>query len=130
MHPRHGGAFKGGTSLKPTVLYGTVPYLARLEHRREPEMRLKLRMEGAQTTKRTVDSMGTRRCQGTSELKGTQAYPWGWGAAHALAFAESYGPPRASRTTCSTPTDYRAVPASLPSFADAWWLSDFCGLPL
>ena len=124
------GAFKGGTSVKPTVLYGTAPYLQKLERRCSSEMRLKLRMEGVQTTKRSVDSNGVRRCQGTADLKGTQAYPWGWGAAHALAFAGHYGPTRASRAACST-ADCRAVLASLPtSFADAWWLSDFCGLPL
>ena len=125
------GAF-GGSSQKPTVLMGTAPYLARLERTCTPEEKAILRDHGVQTTVRMVDASGKVRAQGTSSLKGTQAYPWGFGKAHALAFAEAYGPPQAGGGQGSGAYHARAVAALLethPGFKDAWWLRDFLGDP-
>ncbi len=126
------GSFAGGASVKPTVLWGTAPYLHGLDRRCCRGMRVRLQLEGVQTTKRLRDKDGLRRCQGTADLKGTQAYPWGWGAAHALAFQDHYGPPQALGT--SSPASHAAVVASLrdklPGLRNAWWLRDFLGEPL
>ena len=132
MHPTvlDMGAF-GGSSVKPTHLWGTAPYLAKLARTCDGPQRLQLRVEGVQTTHRSVDSTGRRRCQGTRDLKGTQAYPWGFGAAHALAFAEAYGRPAASGL--SSPEAHVAAVVALlethPCFRDAWWLQDLTGEP-
>ncbi len=124
------GAY-GGSSQKPTHLWGTAPYLPKLARRCDADLKLRLRMEGVQTTKRTTDASGTRRCQGTSDLKATQAYPWGWGAAHALAFQDHYGPSRCTRDTVRSAGMHVAAAAmlqeQLPGFRDAWYLRDFQG---
>ena len=155
MH-RHGlapctcdmGAY-GGTSQKPTHLVGTAPYLSRLDRRCTQELKLRLQIEGVQTTSKWVDEDGVRRCQGTADLKSTQAYPEGFGAAHARAFLEHFGPPAAlgqtagagssSSTSSSTwprsTTDRRETAAlfgRLPAAVQAattgaWWLRDFKG---
>ena len=89
------GAY-GGTSLKPTTLMGTAPYLWVLERRCPRGLRERLSLEGVVTTTTWTDESGQKRAQGTAELKGTQAYPEGFGAAHALAFAGHFGQPSAT----------------------------------
>ena len=131
------GAF-GGTSQKPTHLVGTAPYLARLARRCSPEEKLRLRIEGVQTTTRWLDPDGKKRCQGTAELKGTQAYPEGWGAAHALAFHSCQGPSACGLSSASGASsraaELREVLQQLPpelreATSGAWWLRDFLGEP-
>ena len=123
------GAY-GGSSVKPTTLMGTAPYLQLLSGRCTQELRARLELEGVSTTTRWTDAEGTRRCQGTAELRGTQAYPEGFGAAHALAFQAYYGP--ALRAPAPPPRAFR--PELLPSpvqeaVRGAWWLRDFLGEP-
>ena len=120
------GAF-GGSSVKPTHLWGTAPYLPELARTCSAPQRLRLRVAGVQTTTRTKDAKGRRRCQGTPALKGTQAYPWGFGAAHALAFSGHYGPPRASARKTSPAEHLGPLLELLPEATDAWWLRDFQG---
>ncbi len=124
------GAF-GGTSVKPAHLWGSAPFLALLERTCSGPERLGLRLEGVQTTHRSVDSSGRRRCQGTSQLKGTQAYPWQFGAALGQAFAGHYGPPAAAGTLLCAEIQVHLLAAlaeRLPEdFSAAWWLSDFLG---
>lgn len=123
------GAF-GGTSLKPTHLWGTAPYLHSLARRCTALDRERLSQEGVQTTRRWVNSEGRPRCQGTTDLKGTQAYPEGRGAAHAEAFAAHYGAPPGAST--ATSQDHKEVVArlhDLPGFTEARWLRDFLGEP-
>lgn len=122
------GAF-GGSSVKPTHLWGTAPYLGELARTCSAPERLQLRLAGVQTTLRSTDAQGRRRCQGTADLKGTQAYPWGFGAAHALAFSAHYGPPAAAGAPSSPPEHLREMQQHLGRLTDAWWLRDFCGEP-
>ena len=129
------GAY-GGTSWKPTHLWGTAPYLPQLARRCTAEERALLSEEGVQTTHKWVASDGRTRCQGTSDLKGTQAYPEGWGLAHAEAFAGHYGAPVQEPEGSSTATFQAAehvqavaLLKDLPGFAEAWCLRDFLGEP-
>ncbi len=148
------GAF-GAQSVKPTTLMGTAPYLWVLERRCGSELRRALRDEGVATTTAWVDGEGKRKCQGSAELKGTQVYPEGLGAAHALAFAASFGKPPASAgepacfgthsgaASSSSPArafprsraaEFQALLPQLPgavqaSTSGAWWLRDFMGEP-
>ena len=126
------GAY-GGSSVKPTTLMGTVPYLRVLSARCSPALRRRLEIEGVQTTTRWMDSEGQRRCQGTPELRGTQAYPEGFGAAHALAFQASYGSAPCTGELAQWPP-HGGYAAMLPqavqeSVRGAWWLRDFLGEP-
>ena len=140
-HPVHleMGAF-GGTSVKGTHLYGTAPYLGQLELRCSQALRMRLQHDyGVQTTKKTTDAEGRRRTQGTKDLKGTQAYPEGFGASHAQAFSAFYGPPKAE-----APPGSPRAPSHPKAQEDAylcgsvllrlqahspWWLRDFLGEP-
>ena len=85
----HMGAF-GLLTEKDTILWGTPSYLGSLSRRLTKEARvyLRLRPDKVQTTTRWVTPDGHARCQGGPELKGTQAYPLGFGACHGLAFHE------------------------------------------
>ncbi len=120
------GAY-GGSSIKPTHLWGTAPYLAQLSRRCTAADKVRLEAEGVQTTNRYVDNAGRKRCQGTSDLKGTQAYPENWGVAHAHAFAKHYGESQAHGTieALEHQVHLAAVAAALPGLQDAWWLRDF-----
>ena len=81
------GAY-GARCQKPTELLGTAPYLGSLTRLCTAEERRRLRDEGVRTVHMWTDEDGERRCQGTDQLKSTQAYPEGFGAAHAQAFHE------------------------------------------
>ena len=129
------GAF-GGTSQKPTRLVGTAPYLEQLRRHCSREEVLRLSIEGVQTTTRWRTPDGKKRCQGTAELKATQCYPEGWGAAHALAFHALQG--EASSTSSGTasfgPAELQQLLQQLPAelqraTAGAWWLRDYLGEP-
>ncbi len=145
------GAY-GGTSQKPTHLVGTAPYLGKLARRCDPQLKLRLAVEGVQTTTRWLDADGRLRCQGTAALKGTQAYPEGFGAAHALCFQEHYGracgdapvvtsassssaPEAASlRASLQGPAELAMLLDQLPkavqeALSSGWWLRDFLGEP-
>ncbi len=128
------GAY-GGTSVKPTTLMGTAPYLRLLGGRCTPPLRARLELEGVHTTRRWIDAEGHRRVQGTSELRGTQAYPEGFGAAHALAFQASFGAvgPGLEPRVATWPLpgglqDLLPAPV-LEAVKGAWWLRDFMGEP-
>ncbi len=124
------GAY-GGSSTKATHLWGTAPYLMGLARRCDPALCEALQDKGVKTSRSWVGNGGKRRCCGTSDLKGTQAYPEGWGKAHAEAFATYYGPAPCSSSS-SRPEEHVQViqGLQLPGFADAWWLRDFVGEPL
>ncbi len=134
------GAF-GGTSQKPTRLVGTAPYLGTLTQRCCPGLKLRLQIEGVQTTTRWEDHDGKKKCQGTAALKGTQQYPEGWGAAHAVAYhswcastGSSSGAPGATGCSSQTPEKLRELLQQLPGVVQhattgAWWLRDFRGEP-
>ena len=77
------GAF-GAETPKPMVLHGTAPYLQEMGRRLTPAERREL--DRSTTAVHTTDGYGRMRSQGTKSLKGTQAYPLAFGAAHALAF--------------------------------------------
>ncbi len=128
------GAY-GGTSVKPTTLMGTAPYLHFLGGKCTPALRARLELEGVSTTRRWTDAEGHRRCQGTTELRGTQAYPEGFGASHALAFQASFGaasPSVEAHVSTWPPAGGLAelLPAAMQeALQGAWWLRDFCGEP-
>lgn len=144
LRERHGlqprlldmGAY-GGTSQKPTHLLGTAPYLKYLGRRCSPSLRLRLRLEGVQTTRRWEDADGKKRCQATKECKATEHYPEGWGAAHALAFVRhssnaAGATSRATRTRGAAELGdllERLPPELKAATAGAWWLRDFLGEP-
>ncbi len=142
------GAY-GALSRKPTDLMGTAPYLRVLARTCDRELRQALAESGLETTTKWVDGEGKKRCQGTKDLKGTQTYPEGFGAAHALAFKGYFGPPcggepgaasssSTSAASAPRPADRRAqlrelIP-QLPQpvqegLHEAWWLRDFLGEP-
>ena len=142
------GAY-GAQSVKPTTLMGTAPWLHEMERKCTPGMRQELKESGACTTAKYTDKSGRKRCQGTPELKGTQAYPHGLGAQHARCFAAHWrAAPAALAQTGSSPRDapalaqqglsradqVRVIQTQLPadvmaSLKDAWWLRDFLEEP-
>ena len=125
------GAY-GGSSVKPTHLWGTAPYLQDLARRCNAADRARLEAEGVKTTRRWTDADGRKCCQGTGDLKGTQAYPEGWGVAHAHAFAEHYGLPSGSLDHVAATDQQEALARLLrdqPELRDAWFLRDFLGEP-
>lgn len=81
------GAF-GMMAEKDMLLMGTAPYLPMLERRLTHDQRQELRKDSGrkQTTKVSVRADGTKNVQGGADLKSTQAYPIGFGCAHALCF--------------------------------------------
>ncbi len=81
---------------KLTILFGNAPYLPVLSQRVSHSDRLgiQLRSDRLETSHRYTDSEGRARCQGGKHLKATQAYPLGFGAAHALAFKFSEALPQ------------------------------------
>jgi hypothetical protein len=66
----------GGTSPKPTLLWGTPTWMPQLHRQLD-----KTKNWSARTASHYYDNTGKKRVVGTSELKGTQAYPAGYGAA-------------------------------------------------
>ena len=78
-------------SQKDTILLGTAPYLSEMGRKMTPAEReaMSSSADCIQTTKIYVDARGQKRCSGTAQLKGTQAYPLQFGALHALAFKKS-----------------------------------------
>ena len=127
------GAF-GGTSVKPTHLVGTAPYLQELARTCSAEDREQLRLNGVRTAVQYTDAQGQKRCYGSAALKGTQAYPDGFGAAHALAFkkARVHCMKLAGREHLSAEmvplTVVNLLPKEVRSRAsEAWWLRDLHG---
>ena len=55
---------------------------------RHDRMHLRCRLDKLVTADKYTDAAGRDRCVGSSALKGTQAYPLGFGAFHALSFHE------------------------------------------
>ena len=143
----------GGRSVKPTHLIGTAPYLQHLRRSCSGIQLQRFSGEGVVTTTAIRDASGKKRPHGTAELKGTQAYPEGFGARHATLFREHFGAVAGSDQTIGIP----APPAratrrgTLPAAATAellcglrarlpgplkaeleqgpWWLRDFLGEP-
>ena len=76
----------GGASLKPSWLIGTAPWLERLRARLTHADRAFLMTPQVSTATVTEDGFGRKRATGSSELKGTQAYPLQFGAALAVEF--------------------------------------------
>ena len=136
------GAYGGG-SQKPTHLVGTAPYLGQLARRCSAADVEHLRVHGVATAHQYTDAQGQKRCQGSSQLKATQAYPIGFGDAHALQFQQgganvpsgTDGPSgsRDARAHVADPSGsrdpveevLRGLPAAVRrSCGDAWWLRD------
>ena len=76
----------GGGSLKPSWLIGTAPWLVRLRTGLSHADRAFLMTPPVSTAVVTEDGLGRKRATGSSELKGTQAYPLQFGAALAVEF--------------------------------------------
>ena len=68
---------------KNTILLGTAPQINQLGRRMSPDERLWMNSDDDRIHTATHDASGSR---GTSDLKPTQAYPGGFGAAHAVAY--------------------------------------------
>ena len=124
------GAY-GAPSRKPTTLWGTGPYLAQLQRTCSSAELEALAAHGIQTTRASVAPDGTRRCSGTSELKGTQEYPPGFGDAHALAYVSMGTQARRSHAPEGARLDVQALQQLLPwdtrqLLREAWFLQDFC----
>ena len=124
------GAY-GAPSRKPTTLWGTGPYLAQLQRTCSSAELEALAAHGIQTTRASVAPDGTRRCSGTSELKGTQEYPPGFGDAHALAYVSMGTQARRSHAPEGARLDVQALQQLLPwdtrqLLRAAWFLQDFC----
>ena len=85
----HMGAY-GAASEKETWLMGNAPYVGDFARMLSPGERSLVRSSHAkaQTALRYVDSQGHKRVQGGPDLKGTQSYPLGFGAAHGHAYLE------------------------------------------
>jgi hypothetical protein len=83
------GAF-GMMAEKDMMLMGTAPYLPNLVRRLTHEQRKALREDKGRkvTSTVTVRADGVKSVQGGRDLKATQAYPIGFGCAHALCFQE------------------------------------------
>jgi len=111
------GAF-GMMAEKDMNLIGTAPYLPMLERRLTTEQRKELRSNSKrkQTSVVTVRADGTKNVQGGRDLKSTQAYPIGFGCAHALAF-KAYDDSAAAVDEDAPPAKRRHV-ASPPAAAD------------
>ncbi len=132
------GAY-GAECVKATTLKTSAPYLWALERRCDAALRQALKREGVATTTAWTDGQGQRKCQGSAELKGTQVYPEGFGAAHGLAFQAFFGPPRLPvagppQTTADKALQLQLLFAQLPTAVqtaarNAWWLRDFFGEP-
>ena len=112
------GAF-GMRAEKDMILIGTAPYLPMLERRLTSEQRKDLRNDAQkkQTTKVAVRADGTKNVQGGRDLKSTQAYPIGFGCAHALSFAEH--DTAATADDVPPATVKRLRPTSIAAAADA-----------
>ncbi len=123
------GAY-GGSSPKPTHLYGTASYLRELTLTCTHTLKRRLGEEGVQTTHYYTDEQGRKRCQGTKHLKGTQAYPEGFGAAHAQAFHRHACGSRAAAPR-SAEADALQVGSLLHQLGEwgPWWLRDLLGEP-
>ncbi len=127
------GAY-GGSSRKPTHLVGTAPYLPSLQRSCTGPEREALRSYGVRTAHTYTDSKGRKRCAGSKDLKATQAYPDGFGSAHALAFrdAQQLNFPEGMDVPVGT-AELRAIstlllPAAVrQALRDAWWLRDING---
>ena len=132
----HMGAY-GGRTLKPTTLMGTAPFAHELARTCTARQQLRLQLWGAKTTTKWKDAHGKRRCQGTAALKGTQAYPEGFGAALALRFKAHFGdarPLEAPRHSSTGRARWAALLQQLPAevrqgLGSAWYLRDFQGEP-
>ena len=127
------GAF-GMEAVKDTVLLGSAPYLPLLERRMDAQDRQALR-EGSrlQVVHKYVDVQGRKRCHGARDLKATQSYPMGFGAAHALAFqrhdlAVATATPSGSSATAGPSSTLRGpAPATADPLSDSeddWFLED------
>ena len=84
-------AVYGGGSLKPSWLVGTAPWLHRLASRLGQADRAFLMTPSVLTTVQSVGPGGKKCSTGSSQLKGTQAYPLQFGAALAAEFKRYMG---------------------------------------
>ena len=77
----------GSATLKPTVFWGTVPWLQSLARTmsRGQQRHLSMGAAGLEVVRAYTSSLGRRRVSGGRDLQGTQAYPIGLGFAVALA---------------------------------------------
>ena len=76
-------------SPKDTTLVGTPPYMTRLARTMTPTEKEAMRPHQLQTATVSYTAQGKRQCTGTKDLKSTQTYPLGFGAAHANAFHDA-----------------------------------------
>ena len=124
----------GGSSVKPTHLVGTAPYLEGfLRVPCSTDEREQLKLTGVRTAITYEDCSGQKRCQGSKDLKGTQAYPDGLGAQHALLFQaarrELQKSPPVVFTKMRSLADIlqQLAPEVLRATEGAWWLRDLAG---
>ena len=133
------GAF-GLRAVKDTILLGTAPYLGGLARRMGARERQALREDRMTTAVVYRDSEGRRRCKGGKDLKATQAYPFRFGLAHALAYqtaaavaaglAKAEDPAPAGAATAAAAADDWAWSATEEFDSDAsdddheWYMAD------
>lgn len=112
----------GGTSPKPTILWGTPSWMPQLQRRLVKGKRWLVR-----TATHYVDKDGCKRVVGTKNLKGTQAYPAGYGAAVAKLWLQD--PNVAQSDDENTPININHGLALLANVShDAWACMDITGV--
>jgi hypothetical protein len=79
--------------VKKTIIVGTAPYIHKLGKILSPEARKFVidNPEKKHTSTPYIDSSGKPRTNGGPDLKGTEEYPMGFGARHALLYQEACG---------------------------------------
>lgn len=110
------GAF-GMKAEKDMILLGTAPYLPKLVRRLTFDQRQELRTNKKGKKETAIYSIrpdGTKGVQGGRDLKSTQAYPIGFGCAHALAFQAH----ESSAEAVDEPSTKRRLVSSLAAAAD------------
>ena len=125
------GAFGLG-AVKDTVLLGSAPYLPSLQRRLDPAERRALEDGRLQVVHKYTDAQGRKHCHGAADLKATQSYPLGFGAAHALAFQAWDAPATAGAASSSSapPASSSSAPASSQLAGewsddeDDWYMDD------
>jgi hypothetical protein len=105
------GAY-GLLAQKDTILMGTAPYLGALGRKMVQSEIQHVAAEAMETTVTYIDEGGTKRCHGGKDLKQTQAYPLGFGAAHALAYKANAAAAAGLVPANSMAAAMRNVPAS------------------
>jgi hypothetical protein len=112
------GAY-GLLAIKGTILIGTAPYLDALARKMTQSEINNVSACSMQTTVTYIDKAGKKRCHGGKDLKKTQAYPLGFGAAHALAFQAHTAAAAASAISAAAVRNALASPVASPAFVDA-----------